>query len=110
MLIDKVENSTLITQEKLSIIELVKKLNAIYSEFANDNLIINLVSLVKLTHKDIIEFLQISNTHREAKHSFVIVASTIDINETPEELIIVPTLQEAHDIIEMEEMERDLGF
>jgi hypothetical protein len=110
MLIDKVENSTIITQEKLSIIELVKKLNAIYSEFANDNLIINLTSLVKLTHKDFIEFLQVSNTHREAKHSFVIVSSTIDIDETPEDLIIVPTLQEAHDIIEMEEMERDLGF
>jgi hypothetical protein len=27
-----------------------------------------------------------------------------------EELVIVPTLQEAFDIIEMEEIERDLGF
>ena len=55
-------------------------------------------------------FLQISNTHREAKHSFVIVSSKIDIDQSPDALIIVPTLQEAHDIIEMEEMERDLGF
>ena len=82
MLIDKVENSTIITQEKLSIVALVNKLNVIYSEIANDNLIINLASLVKLTHKDFIEFLQVSNTHRKAKHSFVIVSSTIDIDET----------------------------
>ena len=25
-------------------------------------------------------------------------------------LVVVPTLQEAHDIIEMDEIERDLGF
>lgn len=110
MLIDKVGNTTIITQEKLSIIELVNKLNVIYDNLEHDNLVINLVSLVQLTNKDIIEFLQISNSHRQAKHSFVIVSSKIDIDESPEELIIVPTLQEAHDIIEMEEMERDLGF
>ena len=110
MLIDKVGNTTIITQEKLSIIELVNKLNVIYNTIEHDNLVINLVSLVKLTNNDITEFLQISNTHREAKHSFVIVSSKIDIDESPDELIIVPTIQEAHDIIEMEEMERDLGF
>jgi hypothetical protein len=28
----------------------------------------------------------------------------------PDEIVVVPTIQEAYDIIEMEEMERDLGF
>jgi hypothetical protein len=28
----------------------------------------------------------------------------------PEELLVVPTLTEAEDIIQMEEIERDLGF
>jgi len=28
----------------------------------------------------------------------------------PDEIIVVPTMQEAYDIIEMEEIERDLGF
>ena len=31
-------------------------------------------------------------------------------DEIPDELIVVPSIQEAYDIIEMEEMERDLGF
>ena len=44
------------------------------------------------------------------KHSFVIVSENIDIDKIHEDLIVVPTQQEAFDIIEMEEMERDLGF
>ena len=51
-----------------------------------------------------------SNTHRQNGHSFVIVTNNIDIDSTPEELIVVPTLIEAKDIIEMEEMERDLNL
>ena len=34
----------------------------------------------------------------------------VDADEVPEEIIVVPTLQEARDIIEMEEIERDLGI
>ena len=40
----------------------------------------------------------------------MIVSNQLESDNVPEALIIVPTLQEAHDIIEMEEMERDLGF
>ena len=34
----------------------------------------------------------------------------VDLNEMPDEIIVVPTLQEAFDIIEMEDIERDLDF
>ena len=34
----------------------------------------------------------------------------IDIDDFPESINIVPTLQEAKDIMEMEAIERDLGF
>ena len=54
--------------------------------------------------------MQISNQHRHTKHSFVIVSNKIDNDNIPDELVIVPTLQEAYDIIEMEEIEKDLGF
>jgi hypothetical protein len=52
----------------------------------------------------------LSKTHRTAKKSFVIVAEDIDFNSVPVKLVVVPSLLEAHDIIEMEEIERDLGF
>ena len=64
----------------------------------------------KVTLQDIVEFLEISNQHRHAKHSFVIVTDKANLNEMPDEIVVVPTLKEAYDIIEMEEMERDLGF
>jgi hypothetical protein len=32
------------------------------------------------------------------------------MDHVPEELMIVPTYQEAMDVLEMEEIERDLGF
>ena len=48
MIFDKDGNISIITQEKVSIIELVKKLQVIYSRFKDDNIIINLTSLKPL--------------------------------------------------------------
>jgi hypothetical protein len=42
--------------------------------------------------------------------SFIIVISDLDYNAVPDTLTVVPSILEAHDIIEMEEIERDLGF
>ncbi|HAB27496.1 MAG: ribonuclease Z [Xanthomarina sp.] len=110
MIIDKDGNITIITQEKASVTELVKKLDVVYNRYKNDNIIVSLTSLQSITLQDVIEFLQISNTHRKSKHSFVIVSDKVNLDEMPDEILVVPTLQEAYDIIEMEEMERDLGF
>ena len=110
MIFNKDGNTTTITQEKASIIELVKKIEVLYERFKNDNIIVSLTTLDKVTLQDIVEFLQLSNKHRSAKHSFVIVTDKANLNETPDEIVVVPTLQEAYDIIEMEEIERDLGF
>ncbi|PIB31753.1 ribonuclease Z [Olleya marilimosa] len=110
MIIDQNENLTIITQENASVIELVKKIETLYPKFKNNNLIIHLNTIKPISLEEIIEFLRLSNQHRAAKHSFVIVNEGINTDKTPEEIVIVPTLQEAKDIIEMEEMERDLGF
>lgn len=110
MIFDKRDNITIITQEKASIVELVKKLDVLYQRFKNDNVVVSLTSLKPITLDEIVEFLNISNIHRKAKNSFVIVTDKVNLDEMPDELVVVPTLQEAYDIIEMEEMERDLGF
>ena len=110
MIVNSFENLTEINQERLSTLELIDKINADFSSFSNNNLIVILSSLVNLTKSELSEFLLMSNSHRQNGHSFVIVTNNIDIDSTPEELIIVPTLTEAKDIIEMEEMERDLNL
>ncbi|GAA3582899.1 ribonuclease Z [Snuella lapsa] len=110
MIFDQDGNTSIITQEKATIVELVKRLWGVYSKFKHNNIIVVLTSLDKVRVNDIIEFLEISNKHRGDKHSFVIVSNKIDLDNVPDEIVVVPTIQEAYDIIEMEEMERDLGF
>ncbi len=110
MIISQDGNISIITQEKFTVVELVKKLEALYPKFKNNNIVVVLTALEPMTLEKIVEFLQISNIHRKAKHSFVIVSDKINLDEVPDELVVVPTQQEAFDIIEMEEMERDLGF
>jgi len=79
-------------------------------KFEDDHLIIDLLSFPTLHLTEALAFLKIATYHRSSKHSFVLVSTGIDIDEIPDELVIVPTLQEAEDIIEMEAIERDLGF
>ncbi|NHM08212.1 ribonuclease Z [Flavobacterium sp. CYK-4] len=81
-----------------------------YKTFEKHNMIIDISAHKNLTVKDINSFLPLSKTHKKAKKSFVIVADGIDFNAVSEQLLVVPTLLEAHDMIEMEEIERDLGF
>ena len=55
-------------------------------------------------------FLKLSEGHRQNGTSFVIIFEGIDIDEIPDEINVVPTFTEALDILEMDAIERDLGF
>ncbi len=110
MIFNKEGSTTIITQEKTTIIDFVKGIEDRYESMKNDNIIANLFSLKNITVNDINEFLRISSTHKAAKRSFVIVTDRVSYDEAPEEITIVPTLIEALDLIEMEEIERDLGM
>jgi len=110
MILDQDGNISIITQEKATIVELVKKIQSLYPKFKNNNIIVSLSTLHELTIQDILEFLELSNNHRASKQSFVIVSDKVNLEEVPDEIVVVPTVQEAYDIIEMEDMERDLDF
>ncbi|NRR90765.1 ribonuclease Z [Winogradskyella undariae] len=110
MIIGRDGNTTIITQEITSVKALVNKIEGIYDAHKNYHLIIKLSSLEKIPKEDILEFLRLSNNHRASKKSFVIVSEKVDLDQVPDELAVVPTLQEAYDLIEMEDIERDLGF
>lgn len=110
MIFDKEGNTTIIYQEDIALSVFVENLNASYHNIKHDHIIVNLFSFDELTANDILEFLALSNTHREAKKSFVLVTDKVSYDDAPEEINLAPTLQEAKDIIEMEEIERDLGI
>ncbi len=80
------------------------------TNFQDQNLIIDLLPYTHLTIEQLLLFIDISNNHRISKHSFVVVNSALDPDIIPDEIMVVPTLLEAQDVIEMEEIERDLGF
>ncbi len=109
MIFEKDGNTTIVYQENISLAKICRKLKVRPIEkIKNDHIIVNLFSFTKLTCDEVLEFLQLSNTHRRAKKSFVLVTDKVTYDEVPEEICLVPTIQEARDIIEMEEIERDL--
>lgn len=86
------------------------KLTHEHKTFEKHHLILDITSDNGLNLKTIAQFKPLSKIHKKGKKSFVIVASGIDFNAVPVTLVVVPSIIEAHDIIEMEEIERDLGF
>lgn len=110
MIFDKDGTTTLVFQENISLPKFLENLQGAYENIQNDNIIVNLFSFTKLTAGDVLEFLDFSNTHRKAKKSFVLVTDRVSFDEVPDEICVVPTIQEARDIIEMEEIERDLDL
>ena len=107
----KSENDALIISfQNSSTEQMAKTLNERYYELEDRNVILDLQNFKSITLGNLIELLQISNRHREAHNSFVILNEFMNIDEVPDELVLVPTMQEAFDIIEMENIERDLGF
>lgn len=84
--------------------------SVIPNHFAENNLVVNLTKYEGFNLEQLLYFLKVSNTHRAKKKSFVMICTAIDVDDIPFEMIVVPTRQEAEDIIEMEEIERDLGF
>lgn len=110
MIYSKNGSITVITQEKAKITEFVKKVEDKYDEIKNDNVIIDLFSLKTISVNDISEFIRVSTNHKANRRSFVIVTNMISYDDIPESITLVPTLKEAHDLIEMEEIERDLEF
>lgn len=110
MIFDKDGNITIVLQENITLSRFIDNLKKAYPKIKEDHIIVNLFSFKKLNSSDILEFLQISNTHRAAKKSFVLVSDQVTYDEVPDEICLVPTMQEARDIIEMEEIERDLGI
>ena len=110
MKVDKKGHTTITKDTQGDIQSFLEKVTHEHNSHKSQNLIIDVTHDKKVTLKDIKAFSNLSKLHRKDKKSFVIVAENIDFNEVPVTLIVVPSILEAHDIIEMEEIERDLGF
>ena len=88
----------------------LNKVSQSNTSFDSHNLIIDLTHNKSITLEDLKLLLPLAKQHKKLKKSFVVVVAGVDFNAVPAQLVVVPSNLEAHDIIEMEEIECDLGF
>ena len=62
----------------------------------------------KIKEEELIGFEVLQEKQFEIDRSFVLVARNIDFDELMESIMVVPSLTEAFDMVDMEEIERDL--
>ena len=110
MLIEKKENYKLIYSDENSFSKFYSSFLKKEKEFDKENLIVQISNDINITKEDFLLFLSIAKQKKENSTSLVIVYKDINIDDFPEDFNIVPTLVEAEDIIQMEAIERELGF
>ncbi len=110
MIIDKKEKYTFVSSAKESFEEFYTAFRKNYPKFAKEHLLIQLSDFLNITDAEILVFLDFRNQHKKNGTTFVVIHTNVTIDNFPEDFNIVPTLLEAEDILEMENIERALGF
>ena len=110
MKIEKKEKYIFISSDEKSFSDFYKSFLKNLPKFKNEHLVLEFSDNLNVTTEDFLLFLSISKKKKENKTSFVIVQKNVNMDNFPENFNIVPTLIEAEDILEMEAMERELGF
>lgn len=111
MKITNFDNYVVLEDEKNDIKDFSKfLLYQMDKKFKGQNVVIDLSKRKEFNLDQLLYFLPVSNFHRATKCSFILLNNAINPDDIPQEIIVVPTMLEAKDIIEMEEIERSLGF
>lgn len=110
MHIDKKKKYTLVRFDKNTFSEFYNSFLNEEKKHQKENIIIEVSNKINISNKEFLLFLNIAQQKKKNGTSFVIVYTNINVDDFPENFNIVPTLQEAEDVIDMENMERELGF
>lgn len=110
MKVEQKGHTTIIKDTHGATAEFLAVLQREHHSYKNSNLILDLTSDKNLKMDDVKSFTELIKLHKKQKKSIVLVSDSVNFNAVPKSITLVPTVLEAHDIIEMEEIERDLGF
>lgn len=110
MKVDQKGHTTIIKDTQNNVLAFVEKINNAYQTFQGQNLILDISHDKAISNADLFHFKELAKTHKKAKKSMIIVSDVIDFDKVPNYVNVVPSVLEAHDMIEMDEIERDLGF
>ena len=110
MKVEQKGHTTIIKDTKGDFSNFIAKVIEQFNTFKEKNLILDVSNdnTIEIENFNVVK--DLAKKHKKEKKTLVFVAENIDFDRIPDYMIVVPTLLEAHDIIEMEEIERDLGF
>ena len=104
------DTAVIVDQNKQVSSEFFKLFDLNYHKFHLNNIIL-IIDETQNSEPDFVNFiLKLTKSHQLHKKTFVVVAPQWSQSDISDDIICVPTLQEAFDLIEMDEMQRDLGF
>lgn len=110
MKVEQKGHTTIIRDTQGNFSSFIEKLSDQFNTYKEQNLILDVTKDKNLSVNNLLDVKDLVNKHKKENKTLVFVADNIDFNAIPDNLLVVPTVLEAHDIIEMEEIERDLGF
>lgn len=104
------EKSIICGPKNESLKDFLSNFKANYPDFLKKNVIVDLSKINHVNVSEILLFLNTAKSHFDNNTSFVIIAPHVEVDRLPEEIVTAPTLIEALDIVELDEISRDLGF
>ena len=111
MKIDTHENFIIVKENINNFEDFITSLNPKSNvQLSGKNIIIDLLEFNGFSLEKLSFFSELATVFRKSNNSFVIVNNQINLNEIPDDILVVPSLQEAEDIVEMETIERELGM
>lgn len=108
MHIEKKDNYTVITPKTSADQSFFEAFSLQKEKLGKEHVILDFSDNFNITLQDILLYLNIAIDARKNGTSFVIICTGVHIDEIPDEISLVPTLNEAEDILQMDEIERDL--
>ena len=112
MIIDIKDNTLTITYEQSDTIgcSFRDEIKIKQKKFSFKNIILDLSPMKNVLSKHLKDFVELAIYHKQFNNkSFVVVAGPIGLKLLPNGINVVPTINEAYDTIEIEDIERDLG-
>ena len=110
MKVEQKGHTTVLKHTQNDVQAFAEKITNQYHEFQTQNLILDLSQTKEVSNACLLYFRDFSKKHTKAKKSVIIVTDKVNFDKVTDYLSVVPSVLEAHDMIEMDEIERDLGF
>jgi len=103
-------NIAIVHQNQSSVLSLNQEFEQNFELLQSKHVILCLDETQQLNKEFLSAISDLSNKFENNNRSFVVVSAALSSDDWPEDIVLAPTQQEAKDIIEMDEMQRDLGF